>query len=217
MFFSCPVCCCLTWCDCCLNCWIIWHLYWNQQVEEGKCVRLIWPSEMSQTAMGFVYMLIEFFLPLLIILFCYGRIIWMLSKRVKSTFLEQDNNSKRRASHNNTFELAKKNTTITLLIVACFFVICWCQNQVIFFLHNLGYYVDFDSAYYNSTVIAIFVNCTINPFIYLAKYRDYQEALREFMSSQCRKGTRRQSESSVFSLGVAESTSLPEPSVQTFR
>ena len=45
-------------------------------------------------------------------------------------------------------------------------------------MYNLGYPLDWDGAYYKFAVLMAFGNCTINPFIYLIKYQDYQRALR---------------------------------------
>ena len=78
------------------------------------------------------------------------------------------------------FQLARKNTIKTLLIVALCFLICWSQNQVIYFMHNCGSEVNFNTTYFQFTVVMVFLNCIVNPFIYLIKYRDYQEALRLF-------------------------------------
>ena len=78
------------------------------------------------------------------------------------------------------FELARKNTIKTLLIVGLCFIICWSQNQVRYLMFNCGYDLNFKSTYYQFTVVMIFLNCTVNPFIYLIKYRDYQEALNIF-------------------------------------
>ena len=80
------------------------------------------------------------------------------------------------------FKLARKNTIITLLIVGLCFIICWSQNQIEYLMYNLGYHIDFNSNYHNFTVLMVFINCTVNPFIYLIKYRDYQAALKKFLS-----------------------------------
>ena len=79
------------------------------------------------------------------------------------------------------FQLARRNTIKTLLIVGCGLIICWTQNQVLYLLHNLGYPVDFNGTYFQYTVLMGFLNCTVNPFIYLAQYRDYQMALKLFL------------------------------------
>ena len=83
--------------------------------------------------------------------------------------------------HKDKFQLARRNTIKTLIIVGCCFVVCWSQNQVLYLMFNLGYDLDWNSGYYHFTVLMVFVNCTVNPFIYLVKYQDYQIAFREFL------------------------------------
>ena len=84
------------------------------------------------------------------------------------------------------FQLARRNTIKTLLIVGLCFIICWSQNQVIYFMYNCGYDLNFNGTYVQYTVVMVFLNCTINPFIYLIKYKDYQEALKKCF--HCTKG-----------------------------
>ena len=52
-------------------------------------------------------------------------------------------------------------------------------------MYNIGYKADWNSTFYQFTVVMVFINCTINPFIYLAKYQDFQTALKSFCG--CRK------------------------------
>ncbi len=111
-------------------------------------------------------------------------IIKMLTKRITGDTLGATAGSQKSGTANeveeNKFERARKNTLKTLIIVACCFVICYIQNQILFFMSNLGYQVDWDSTYYHFTVLMMFLNSTINPFIYTITYNDYQVALREF-------------------------------------
>ena len=52
-------------------------------------------------------------------------------------------------------------------------------------MYNIGFQADWNSTFYQFTVVMVFINCTINPFIYLAKYQDFQTALKSFC--ECRK------------------------------
>ena len=45
-------------------------------------------------------------------------------------------------------------------------------------MYNLGYDADWNGIYFQFTVLMVFLNCTVNPFIYLIKYKDYQSALK---------------------------------------
>ncbi len=132
--------------------------------------------------MGITTIFVQFIIPLIIIMYCYGHIIWVLSARINRNDL--GGNSDNRVT--NSFEIARKNTLITLIIVACCYVICWIQNQVWFFMQQLGVDSDWNSPYYHFTVLMVFLNCTINPFVYLARYQDYQKALKDFVN--CGKG-----------------------------
>ena len=153
---------------------------------------------------------VQFFIPVFILIFCYGRIVYMLSRRISTSITDthlqnQNPNATEKGSqqavdvHKDKFQLAKRNTIKTLLIVGCCFIICWSQNQFVYLLYNCGYEIDFNSAYLHYTILMVFLNCTVNPFIYLIQYRDYQIALKMFVHfgtrEQC--GKQNQSSSSV--------------------
>ena len=106
----------------------------------------------------------------------------LLQNKSKTTNMEQVIETNAGDTSKDKFQLARKNTIITLLIVGLCFIICWSQNQIEYLMYNLGYPIDFNNDYHNFTVLMVFINCTVNPFIYLIKYRDYQEALKKFFS-----------------------------------
>ncbi len=158
-------------------------------------MRYQWPNETCHLVMGFLYVFAQFILPLLIIAVCYGCILHMLTRRIHTNVLGES--GKAGYKNNKNFEVARKNTIVTLFIVSCFFIICWSQNQIIFFMYNLGYNLDLNGTYYHYSVLMIFLNCTVNPFIYLFKYRDFQIALKIFC--KCNKSNTG-SQSNVYSL-----------------
>ena len=66
---------------------------------------------------------------------------------------------------------ARANVIKTLATVSLFFVFCWAWNQTYYLMYYLGYqHVDFTSAFYNFTVIMVFLNCCVNPVIYSIRY-----------------------------------------------
>ena len=67
-------------------------------------------------------------------------------------------------------------------------------------MYNCGYNVKFNSVYFDFTILMVFVNCTINPFIYLVKYRDYQEALKIFLHCNQNQGMNNSLNSSTMSI-----------------
>lgn len=75
---------------------------------------------------------------------------------------------------------AKRNVIKTLVIVSTAFIFCTSWNQWFFFLFNLGVF-DFtalSSNFYHFSVVAMFVNCCVNPVIYAAQYEEFQKGLR---------------------------------------
>ena len=119
-------------------------------------------------------MTIEFIVPLLILVYSYGRILWIIRARISSKMGTDDAQTAK-------FEVARNNVVKTLFIVVFFFFICSLGIEVLFLFYSLGFEVDWNSGYYKFTTIMLFVNCTINPFIYLINYKDFQKALmRQF-------------------------------------
>ena len=125
------------------------------------------------SGIGIFVIFIEYIGPLFILSYCYGRILWVLTRRIDSNL---DSNS----VHADKFLLAKKNAIKTFLLVAICFIICWTNLQVYMFLFNIGFELEFDSMLDKVSILMAFCNCTVNPFVYLFKYRDYQRALKLF-------------------------------------
>ena len=98
------------------------------------------------------------------------------------------------------FQLARKNTIKTLLIVGLCFIICWSQNQIMYFMYNCGYNIKFNSVYFEFTIIMVFLNCTVNPFIYLIQHKDYQDALKQFLTCSKSQGMSNSLNSSTMSI-----------------
>ena len=173
------------------------------QVVDGACrVSSGWPSKEVKTVFGIGLLFFQLFIPFIVLTVCYGKILWILTRRINTDLMktrpvmgnsehinEPTANAKIVKEKTNivkdNFQLARRNTIKTLLIVGLCFIICWSQNQVIWFMYNCGYDLDFNNTYYQYTILMVFLNCTVNPFVYLIKYRDYQEAFRNFL--HCKK------------------------------
>ena len=150
-----------------------------------------------KTVFGFCLIIIQFFIPLMVLIICYSKIVWVLTRRINNDLVKPQytvNNSEDvTSSVDNTkivtqttdpgtdkFQLARRNTIKTLLIVGLCFIICWSQNQVRYLMFNCGYNINYNTSYHQFTILMVFLNYTVNPFIYPIKYRDYQEALKTF-------------------------------------
>ena len=127
-----------------------------------------------------VIVCIQFIGPVIILIYCYGKIVWMLTRRIDATLETNGPTSAGKSGRNNKFFTARTNTIKTMLLVAICFIICWVHDEVYYFMYNLGYDADWDGIYFKFAITMINLNCTVNPFVYLIKYQDYQKALREF-------------------------------------
>ena len=179
----------------------------------------IWPNLLTSKIVGVYIVLFAVFIPASILIFVYGRIAWVLSRKVKNDILSDKinkgtDNDKVVSSVTNlrtkNYQLATRNTIKTLVLVAVSFIVCWTGNQALAFLHNIGYKVEFDSEVYQFFVLMVCVNCTINPFIYLVQYKEYQAALKILICNK-RKGKISRGSISFSSVATTMSTSTAHP------
>lgn len=140
-------------------------------LRDGSCALYnYWPSAEIQKGQGIFTIVFQFFIPLAILMFCYIRMALVLKNRISPSSDES-------AKISNNMARARRNIIKTLAMIAVSFVVCWIWNQIIYLLFNLGYPVDFQSNFYHFTVIAVFINCCINPFIYMIKYEQFQRKI----------------------------------------
>ena len=160
-------------------------------IKDGICyTQLPWDNPTAQRAHGLVTLVLEFFIPFFIMIYCYTRMLLVVHHSMKipsnSTTRKADHNQTE-AGHSSTKQKAvdqkaraKKNVIITLVIVCVCFFLCWCWNQVYFLFYNLGVTIaPFDSAYYHFSVIMVYGNCCVNPVVYSLRYREFQMAARK--------------------------------------
>ena len=79
---------------------------------------------------------------------------------------------------NPVLKKAGRNALVTSLIVCCGLIACWSPIEIRYFLNFFGYPVDFSGWLHHFTVVLVFTNSCINPFIYAAKYHKFQEGVR---------------------------------------
>ena len=136
-------------------------------VIDGVCYTVgLWPSVEIQHAVGILGILVQYFIPLGILIFAYARILMTLKKANAST-----------AGTIRASVKGQQNVIKTLLSVSLVFLLCWTANQLIFLYFNFGGDIDFDGYLYHISVILVFTNTCINPFVYLLRYKQCRSAL----------------------------------------
>ena len=160
----------------------------NFRFFSGVCVAAsVYPSTLFSGIWVSVVVCIQFIGPVIVLIYCYGKIAWILTRRIDSNL----ENNGIESNINSKFIMARNNTIKTVLLVGICFIVCWVQSEVYYLMDNLGYDADWNGTYFKVCVTMLYLNFTVNPFVYLIKYQDYQRALREF----CFKGKYQQEES----------------------
>ncbi|KAK2186314.1 hypothetical protein NP493_206g03005 [Ridgeia piscesae] len=158
------------------------HRFTRKRAYIVMCsVFTVWPNKATQSAVGIVTVLVQYFIPLALVSFCYGRIASVLSSEDSITSGAAGAGA---ATRNERAATARRNVIKILAMVSVCFVACWSANQIYFGMYNLGFQVDFNGYFYHFTVICVFLNCCVNPFVYALKYDQFQVALQALF---CRK------------------------------
>lgn len=83
---------------------------------------------------------------------------------------------------NSAINVAGRNAVIIALMVGCAFVACWTPFMVIGIVYNITKYIDFGGVFYNFSMALALTNSCVNPFIYAAKYREFQDGVKRLVS-----------------------------------
>ncbi len=162
--------------------WLIgplWNIYKIPTCEVINYTCLFytkWPSLKSRRIFSVILIMFQFFIPLLILIFCYVRIAQILHSKAK---VHPQPAAYKSTNQGNKWMLIRKNTIKTLATVAILFFLCWVWNQFYFLLLNLGYSLDFNNDYYHFTVVMVCINSCINPIIYSLQYKPFQAAVKQ--------------------------------------
>ena len=178
--------------------------YLHFQVIDGVCMMTtFWPSDFFSSTVGVFIIFKQYFLPLFILVYCNGRIVWTLTRRIDSNLENSESNEN---IMSRKFLLARTNIIKSFLLVSIFFVICWTNEEIYYLMYNLGYDANWNSTYFKFCILMVFLNSTLNPFIYLFKYHDYQVALKCLFGCKA-KGESEDNRSNSFSSAASANTS----------
>lgn len=171
---------------------IVWILGWgyettyhgavNKILPSGQCGSFAnWPNDEIRQAVGIFTLILQFFFPLIVLTFSYIS-IWNIFRDKSSKNSNRNGPTIQTKAEKN--ERVRKNTIKTFMIVAIAFVLCWSWNEVYFFIFNLGYSLSLDSPFYHFTVLMVFLNCCINPVVYMIRYEEFKHSLRKIIKKR---------------------------------
>ncbi|KAI0218467.1 hypothetical protein LSAT2_029839 [Lamellibrachia satsuma] len=148
-------------------------------VIDGHCVVMdIYVNQTWDKACGVMLFVMQYLLPITVFITCYIRMFMRLRTQVHPLAPSIGNEAARQKAR------ARRNLLKTLFAVIVGYLLCNSFNQFIVLASTFGAPVDFSSYYFGFTVIAMFSNCCVNPFVYALKYQTYQKELRKLFCSR---------------------------------
>ena len=139
-------------------------------VIDGNCVFDPYVNETWKKARGVVLIVIQYLLPIAVFITCYIRMFMRLRTKVQPLAPSIDKEAACQKAR------TRRNLLTTLFAVIVGYLLCNSFNQLTYLSWAFGAPLDFSSYYYNFTVIAMFSNCCINPFVYALRYEVYQKS-----------------------------------------
>ena len=143
----------------------------------GNTCVVIFPSPSAQFAIGISVFIVEFVLPVIVMILAQIMTAVILHRQ-SLKFQEGNSNNDRSNAHMNHI-VARKRVIQMLFLVTTVFVLCWGPDQIFFLMLNLGL-LDISYLYgllHRSLVVLAFANSCANVFIYTIRYPQFRRAM----------------------------------------
>ena len=179
-------------------------------LKDGVCMfYVLWESEAAGMAFDAYLNSFFFLLPLVIFIYCYGRIVVVMRRQMRVMVAHNTDGHAQMNTSQMQSKRVKWNITKTMVIVSVAFVICWFPNNVYryFVLATRTAHRGYLYTGYFFTVFMAYLNTCMNPFIYAMKHEGVKETLARLMTRlRCK---------DVVTLAVAASSSVNGRTKQT--
>ncbi|XP_006815768.1 allatostatin-A receptor-like [Saccoglossus kowalevskii] len=140
--------------------------------EEIGCHLSVYPNAASAMAIGVMYFVLSYFVPLNVMICAYYKIVSCL--KLSASSLVSSNRGDDRA---HTLLVARKRVIRMLLLVLLAYGICWTPDSLLFLCYNLGVEINLGATFVQIIVVLKFANSILNPFIYVFKYKQFRQSL----------------------------------------
>ena len=166
--------------------WLVGPLFWflwgipSTHFDGTWCWSYDLPTADLNLANGLMYLLLNYFIPLIAMFYFYGAMLRIMLKRkpaLKPAGQNDNNQQDKKAA--NKMSTAQKNLTKTLVIITLCFILCLSWDQLMWFFYVVGVTKDYyGDLFYYSFYLSCFSSC-INPFIYIINYRDFKVGIKK--------------------------------------
>ena len=134
-----------------------------------------WPLDLLKLY-GFLTAVLSFFLPAVIMVYMYARMIQALRVQV------HPGEGQPQASKEAKLLRAQRNLIKTLAVITICFICCWAPNQIYYLSRNI---TGRRNQYVNRvTTLWVYLNLCVNPFIYVFNYNEFRQGARRLFRCQ---------------------------------
>ena len=155
----------------------------NINFSNGNCTECriyhYWPSDAARVTNAICLLVLTFIVPLVTFVFCYGRMLCVVHQRVRLGFRFKGSVASLENHTDRTWYSARRNIIHTLCIISFVFLSCWSWNQIYFFMLTISEEYKYNSFYFHMSILTAFTTCTLNPFVYVLKYKQFRASLKE--------------------------------------
>jgi len=156
-------------------------------LEDGLCdVYVTWATPGGKTIYGTSNIVIFLIMPLIIFVYCYGRIVVVMRRQMR---VMAGHNAEAGSSQANASQIQSKrikwNIVKTMVIVTVVFIMSWCPNNILYMVSDHIPMTSHLLVGYYPTVFMIYLNVSLNPFIYATKHEGVRKKLADLLN-RCR-------------------------------
>jgi len=156
--------------------------FWTSAVVDGVCFKYyFWPNESSQLTYSICAIILTFFIPLSLLVFFYGSVLFVVRRR-SQVFQGHYTNQDMSTVLQKNAHRAQMNIISTMIIVSVAFAVCWFPSQTWYLFLIIQYNVPSNDTFYSFSMFLIFLNISLNPFIYATKLNPVKKKLRGWVS-----------------------------------
>ena len=160
------------------SCWAIgfgYGLHHSLTFEpfQGQCIPV--ETDLSEViAVALLVVLIEYIVPVIILIYAYTRILVMLIKKIHATNDEH-----------NPFSRGKRAVLKTVVAVSVMFVVCWTPAEYEYIFATITGSQHSDT-FYSVVIGLVACNSCVNPIIYCLMYHRFRSELKDMLLKRLR-------------------------------
>ena len=167
-------------------------------IINGQCLNLVhWPHPGGQLSFGIMVLVGNYILPILVFVYCYGRIAVVIRGRLAvnpAHVAGVTSDPTNQTQHPGPKSSAKeRNVVKTIVIISLSYAVCFFPVQINFIMLNAGFNVNLligNNDLFLFANMLCYLNVVIDPLLYGWQYETVRKSFRLLLRMHCRGGRR---------------------------